>query len=180
MKLKSLLPILFLMSFSLKGFTQDSTIYSTNFENYKNNLQHNFEGLDSISFLEKKAYYEGIDFSNALNCILALEQFQSFPNDTTVLFSLYHRLKQISQKLNESGKHIILVEYGLNSVYHAYKLNEEPNKYGILYVSLGNCCVCGSQNLKSGLDKFNDVTFKYVNYVFPQKTKAKKRRFFEF
>jgi hypothetical protein len=177
---KLLLPILLLISFSMKGYTQDSTIYLANFRNYKNYLQHNFEDLDSISFLDKNTYFEGFDFNNAMNCVLALEVFQSMPNDSTVLFSLYQRLKQISQKLNKSGKHIIIVEYGLNSVQQAYKLNEETNKYGIMYVSLGNCCICGSAYLKSGLDKFNDVTFKYVNYVFPQKTKPKKRRFFEF
>ena len=177
---KLLLPILLLISFSMKGYTQDSTIYLANIQNYKNTLQYNFEGLDSISFLEKKDYYEGINFSNAMNCILASEVLQSLPDYSTVLFSLYQRLKQISQKLNESSKHIIIVKYGLNSVQQAYKLNEEPNKYGILYVSLGNCCTCDTPYPKSGINQFNDVTFKNMNFVFPQKTKAEKRMFLEF
>jgi hypothetical protein len=51
---KLLLPILLLISFSRKGYTQDSTIYLANIQNYKNTLQYNFEGLDSISFFREK------------------------------------------------------------------------------------------------------------------------------
>jgi hypothetical protein len=40
----------------MKGYTQDSTIYLANIQNYKNTLQYNFEGLDYISFLENRVH----------------------------------------------------------------------------------------------------------------------------
>jgi hypothetical protein len=171
MKLFGKTLIIILISF--KCFCQDSLLKNQNVNLFDKYLNCTHDNLTKSKVLDSIEVITSLNLKNALHCFIIFANFKYFNNDSLIFSSICNRFREISAIAYNEGNPLIIVKEGLNSVYYTEKLNEENNPYGITYICLGNCCICGDKEKDKAISVFNDETYRLVKYVFPVKEKRR-------
>jgi hypothetical protein len=172
MKLASRVIIIILFSF--KCFGQNCLSKTPNVNLFDLYLNCTYDNLTKFEVLDSIEIVTSLNLKKPLHCFIIFANFKFFNNDSLIFSSICNRFREISAMAYNEGNPLIIIKEGLNSVYYTEKLNENYNRYGIKYICLGNCCVCGNKEKDKAISVFNDETYRLVNYVFPVKEKSKR------